>query len=52
MDSFGIPFLDSGWHSIHEHDSSREGGGYSSKEVPNKDVWVFDIGLGDMVLEF
>ena len=52
MDGFGIPFLNSGWHGIHGHDSSHEEGGYSSREVPNEDVWVFNIGLGNVVLEF
>ena len=52
MDGFGIPFLNSGWDGIHGHDSLHEGGGYSSREVSNEDVWVFDIGPGDMVLEF
>ena len=52
MDGFGIPFLDSGWHGVHRHDSSHEGRGDSSREVPNEDVWVFDIGPGNMVLEF
>ena len=52
MDCFGIPFLDSSWYGIHGHDSSHERGGDSSGEVSNEDVWVFDIGLGNMVLEF
>ena len=52
MDGLGIPFLDGGWYGIHGHDSSHEGGEYSSGEVSNKDIWVFYIGPGDMVLEF
>ena len=52
MDGFGIPFLDGGQYGVHGHDSSHEGGGYSSREVPDKDIWVFDIGPGGMVLEF
>ena len=52
MDGFGIPFLDGGWYGIHGHDLSHEGGGYSSGEVPDKDIRVFYIGPGNVVLEF
>ena len=52
MDGFGIPFLDGGWYGVHGHDSLHEGGGYSSGEVSDKDIWVFYIGPGDVVLEF
>ena len=52
MDGFGIPFLDSSWYSVHEHDSLHEGEGYSSGEVANEDVWVFNIGSSNMILEF
>ena len=51
VDSFGVPFLDSSWYGIHGHDLLHERGGYSDKKVSNEDVWVFDIGLDDMVLE-
>ena len=51
MDRFGVSFLYGSRYGIHEHDLSHERGGYSSTEVSNEDVWVFDIGLGDMVLE-
>ena len=52
MDGFGVPFLDSSQYSVHGHDPLHEGGGYSSGEVPNEDIWVFDIGLSNVVLEF
>ena len=52
MDGFGIPFLDGGWYSVHGHDLLHEGGGYSSGEVLNKDIRVFYIGPGEVVLEF
>ena len=52
MDGFGIPFLDSSRHGVHGHDPSHEGGGYFSREVSNEDIWVFDIGPSDVVLEF
>ena len=52
MDGFGVPFLDNSWHGVHGHDPSHEGGGYSSGEVSNEDIWVFDVGSSDMVLEF
>ena len=52
MDGLGVPFLDSSWHGIHGHDLLHEGRGYSSREVPNENVWVFDIGSGNMILEF
>ena len=52
MNGFGVPFLDSSWHGAHGHNSLHEEGGYSSGEVSNEDIWVFDIGLGNMVLEF
>ena len=51
MDCFGVPFLDDSWYGIHGHDLSHERGGYSGREISNEDVWVFDIGLGNMVLE-
>ena len=51
VDGFGVPFLDSSWYGIHGHDLLHERGGYSSGEVSNEDVWIFDIGSGDMVLE-
>ena len=51
VDGFGVPFLDGSWHSVHEHDPLHEGGGYSSGEVSNEDILVFDIGLGDMILK-
>ena len=44
--------MDSSWHGVHGHDSSHEEGGYSSREVSNEDIWVFDIGSGNIVLEF
>ena len=49
MDGFEVPFLDSSWYGVHEHDLLHEGGGYSSREVPNEDVWIFDIGLSNVV---
>ena len=52
MDGFGIPFLNGGWHGVHRHDSSHEGGRYSCGEVSDKDIGIFDIGLGDVILEF
>ena len=52
MDGFGIPFLNGGWHGVHRHDSLHEGGGYSCREVSNKDIGIFDIGSGDVILEF
>ena len=52
MDGFGIPFLNGGWYGVHRHDSSHEGGRYSRREVSNKDIGIFDIGLGDVILEF
>ena len=52
MDGFGIPFLNGGWCGVHRHNSSHEGGRYSRREVSNKDIWVFDIGPGDVILEF
>ena len=52
MNGLGIPFLNGGWHSVHRHDSSHEGGRYSYREVSNKDIGIFDIGLGDVILEF
>ena len=52
MDGFGIPFLNGGQYGIHRYDSSHEGGRYSRREVSNKDIWVFDIGPGDVILEF
>ena len=52
MDGFGISFLDGSWYGIHGHDSSHEGGGYSSREVSNKDIRVFYIGPGNVILEF
>ena len=52
MDGFGIPFLDSDQHSIHGHDSLHEGGRYSSREVSKEDIRVFDVGSGNVVLEF
>ena len=51
VDHFGVPFLDGSWYDVHGHDSLHERGGYSSGEVSNEDVWIFDIGPGDMVLE-
>ena len=52
MDGFEIPFLDSGQYSVHGHDLSHEEEGYSSREVSDEDIRIFDIGLGDVVLEF
>ena len=52
MDGFGIPFLNGGWHSVHGHDSSHEGGRYPCREVSDKDIGILDIGLGDVILEF
>ena len=52
MDGFGIAFLDSSWHGVHGHDPSHKGEGYSSREVSNEDIWVFDIGLSNVVMEF
>ena len=52
MDGFGIPFLNGGRYGIHRHDLLHEGGGYSHGEVSDKDIWVFDIGPGDMILKF
>ena len=52
MDGFGIPFLNGGWHSVHRHDSSHEGGRYPCREVSDKDIGIFDIGSGDVILEF
>ena len=51
VDHFGVPFLNGSWHDVHGHDSSHERGRYSSGEVSNEDIWVFDIGLSNMVLE-
>ena len=51
VDHFGVPFLNGSWYGIHGHDLSHERGGYSSREVSNEDVWVFDIDLDDMVLK-
>ena len=31
---------------------SHEGGGYSSREVANEDIWVFNIGSSNVILEF
>ena len=52
MDHFGIPFLDGSWYVIHRHDSLHEGRGYPGREVSNKNIWVSDVGSGDMGLEF
>ena len=52
MDRFGIPLLDGSWYVIYRHDSSHEGGGYPGREVSDKNVWVGDVGSGDMILEF
>ena len=51
MNGLGVPFLNGGWYVVHGHNAAHEGGGYSCGEVPNKDIGVFDIGLGDVVLE-
>ena len=52
MDGFGIPFLNGGWHGVHRHDLSHEGGRYPCREVSDKDIGIFDIGSGDVILEF
>ena len=52
MDGFGVSFLDSSRHGVHGHDLSHEKGGYSSREIFNEDIWIFDIGSSDMILEF
>ena len=52
MDGFGIPFLNGGRHGVHRHDSVHEGGRYPCGEVSDKDIGVFDIGSGDVILEF
>ena len=52
MDSFGVPFLNGGRYSVHRHDVAHEGRRYSCGEVSDKDIGVFDIGSGDVVLEF
>ena len=51
MNGFGIPFLNGGWHGVHRHDSSHDRGRYSHGEISNKDIWIFDIGSGDVILE-
>ena len=51
MNGFGVPFLDSSWHSVHGHDSSHEEEGYFIGEVSNEDIWIFDIGLSNVILE-
>ena len=52
VDGFGVPFLNGGRYVVHGHDSSHEGGGYSCGEVSDKDIGIFDIGSGDVILEF
>ena len=52
MNGFGVSFLDSSRHGVHGHDLSHKGGGYSSGEVSNEDVWVFDVGSSNVILEF
>ena len=51
VDHFGVPFLNGSWYGIHGHDLSHERGGYSSREISDEDVWVFDVGPGNMVLK-
>ena len=52
MDGFGIPFLNGGRYVVHGHGLSHEGGRYHCGEVSDKDIGIFDVGLGNMVLEF
>ena len=51
VDRFEVPFLNGSWYGIHGHDLSHERGGYSSREISDEDVWVFDVGPGNMVLK-
>ena len=52
VDGFGVPFLNGGQYVVHGHDSSHEGGGYSCGEVSDKNIGIFDVGSGNMILEF
>ena len=46
-----VPFVDGGGDSVHRHDSSHEWWGNSSREVPDQDIRVRDIGEGDVVFK-
>ena len=52
VDGFGIPLLNGGRYVVHGHDSSHEGGRYSCGEVSNENIGIFDVGSGNVVLEF
>ena len=52
VDGFGIPFLNGGRYVVHGHDSSHEGRRYSCGEVSDKDIGIFDVGSGNVILEF
>ena len=52
VDGLGIPFLNGGRYVVHGHDSSHEGGRYPCGEVSDKDIGIFDVGSGNVVLEF
>ena len=50
VDCFGVPFLNGSWYSIHGYDLLHKRGGNSGREMSNEDIWIFDVGPGDMVL--
>ena len=52
VDGFGIPLLNGGRYVVHGHDLSHEGGRYSCGEVSDENTGIFDVGSGNVVLEF
>ena len=52
VDCLRVPFLDGSWYGIHGHDALHEEGGYSGREISDEDIWIFDVGPSNMILEF
>ena len=52
MNCLEVPFLDGSWYGIHGHDALHEEGGYSGREISDEDIWIFDVGPSNMILEF
>ena len=46
-----IPFVDGGGDGVHGHDLAHEWRGNSSREVPDQDIRVRDVGKGNVVFE-
>ena len=46
-----IPVVNGRGNGVHEHDAVHQRGRDSCGKVPNQDIWVTDVGEGNVVFE-